>query len=80
MLASSTIIEDIDGMRKSGLASLCFFYCDFREDGKKDLHGLVSSLLIQLCHQSDLCSEAISNFYVEHTNGSSGKTSPANES
>jgi hypothetical protein len=28
MLASSAIIEDIDAMRKAGLASLVFFYCD----------------------------------------------------
>jgi hypothetical protein len=52
-LASSTIVEDIDAMRKAGLASLAFFYCDFREDQKKDLRGLLSSLLVQLCHQSD---------------------------
>ena len=36
-LASSTIIEDVESMRKSGLASLAFFYYDFREDAKKDL-------------------------------------------
>ena len=29
------------------------FYCDFREDQKKDLRGLLSSLLVPLCHQSD---------------------------
>jgi len=40
----SSIIEDIDGMRKLGLASLAFFYCDFREDQKKKLRGLLSSL------------------------------------
>src|SRR6266852_8277403 len=28
-VGSSTIIEDIDAMRKAGLASLAFFYCDF---------------------------------------------------
>ena len=53
MLASSTIIEDIDSMRKAGLASLAFFYFDFREDQKKTLRGLLSSLLVQLCRQSD---------------------------
>jgi hypothetical protein len=57
-------------MRKSGLASLGFFYCDFREDEKRDLHGLLSSLLVQLCHQSDSYCQILSNFYTEHANGS----------
>jgi hypothetical protein len=70
ILASSSIIQDIDGMRKSGLASMAFFYCDFREGQKKELRGLVSSLLIQLCHQSDSYSDVLSNFYLQHNNGS----------
>ena len=56
-------------MRKAGLASLIFFYCDFREDHKKDLRGLLSSLLVQLCHQSDSYSDILSKFYSEYANG-----------
>ena len=70
-VGSSTVIGDIDAMRKAGLASLAFFYCDFREDQKKDLRRLLSSLLVQLCHQSDSYSDILSNFYSEHGNGSS---------
>ena len=70
MLASSTIIENIDSMRKSGLVSLAFFYCDFREDEKKDLRGLLSSVLVQLCHQSDSYYRILSHFFSEHANGS----------
>jgi hypothetical protein len=69
-LASSAIVEDIDAMRKARLASLAFFYCDFREDQKKDLRGLLSSLLVQLCHQSDSYCNVLSKFYSEHANGS----------
>jgi hypothetical protein len=69
-VGSSTIIGNIDAMRKAGLASLTFFYCDFREDQKKDLRGLLSSLLVQLCHQSDSYSDILSEFYSEHANGS----------
>jgi hypothetical protein len=69
VLASSTIIEDIDVMRKAGLASLAFFYFDFREDQKKDLHGLLSSLLVQLCHQSDSYCDTLFGFYSEHAKG-----------
>lgn len=57
-------------MRKSGLASLAFFYCDFREDQKKDPRGLLSSLLVQLCHQSDSYCDVLSNLSLEHNNGS----------
>ena len=57
-------------MRKLGLASLAFFYCDFREDQKKDIRGLLSSLLVQLCHQSDSYCDVLSNLYLDHHNGS----------
>ena len=69
MLTSSTIIDNIDTMRKSGLASLACFYCDFREDEKRDLRGLLSSVLVQLCHQSDSYCQILSRFYSEHANG-----------
>jgi len=70
VFVSSTIIEDIRAMRKAGLASLAFFYCDFREDRKKELRGLLSSFLVQLYHQSDSYFDILSNFYSEHDKGS----------
>jgi hypothetical protein len=70
VLVSSTIIQDIDTMRKAGLASLIFFYCDFREDQKKDLRGLLASLLVQLCHQSNTYYNPLFRFYSEHGMGS----------
>jgi hypothetical protein len=70
MLASSAIIQDIDTMRRAGLVSLAYYYCDFRDDKKKDIRGLVSSLLVQLCHQSDPYCDMVSKFYSEHTEGS----------
>ena len=68
--ASSTIIEEIRTMQKSGLASLAIFYHDFREDQKKDLRGLVSSLLAQLCHQFDSYCDIVYRFYLDHSSGS----------
>ena len=70
MLASSTIIEEIEALRKFGLASLGFFYHDPRDDQQKDRHGLLSSLLVQLCHQSDSYSGLLNEFYLEHGSGS----------
>ena len=69
MSASSAIIEEIEAMTKSGLASLAFHYYDFREDEKKDRRGLLSSILFQLCHQSDNYFEILSKFYMEHASG-----------
>jgi hypothetical protein len=68
--ASSAIIQDIRALQKSGLASIAFFYCDFRDDQKKGRHGLLSSLLVQLCEQSDAYSAIFSDFYVAHDRGS----------
>jgi len=67
---SSSIIEDIQEMRESRQASLAFFYCDFRDDQKKDRRGLLSSLLVQLCDQSDVYCAILSDFYLAHHNGS----------
>jgi hypothetical protein len=69
MSASSTIIEEIENMRKCGLASLAIFYHDFREDRKKDLRGLLSSMLFQLCGQSDSYHDILSIFYSTHFQG-----------
>jgi len=56
-------------MCELGLASLAFFYCDFREDQKRHRRGLLSSLLVQLCQQSDAYCDALSQFYLAHKNG-----------
>ena len=70
VFVSSAIIEDIRAMQKAGLASLAFFYCDFREDRKKELRGLLSSFLVQFYHQSDAYFDILSKFYLEHDKGS----------
>jgi len=70
LLASSAIIDDIRTLQKSGLASLAFFYCDFRDDQKKDRRGILSSLLVQLGEQSDAYSTILSKFYQAHRRGS----------
>jgi hypothetical protein len=69
VLASSTVIENIDTMRRCGLASLAFFYHDFREDQKRDLRGLLSSVLLQFCDQSDAYYDILSKFYSTHRYG-----------
>jgi hypothetical protein len=75
-LSSSTIIDAIDDMRNSGLASMAFFYCDFR-DQKKGPRGLLSSLLFQLCGQSNSYSEILFKFYSKHRDGLQGPSDAA---
>jgi translation elongation factor EF-1beta len=68
--ASSAIIQDIADTRKSQPAILTFYYCDFKEERKGVLRGLLSSLLVQLCHQSDSYCDLLSKFFKDHKNGS----------
>jgi hypothetical protein len=69
VLDSSAIIEDIETMRKAGIATLAMFYYDFREDQKKDIRRLLSSVLFQLCDQSDSYCDVLSTFYLTHRHG-----------
>jgi len=56
-------------MQKSGLTSLVIFFYDFKEDRKKHVSGLLSSVLFQLCDQSDSYHNILSTFYSMHCNG-----------
>ena len=49
---------------------MCYFYCDFRDTGKQDVRGLLSSLVAQLCAKSDSCYNILSNLYSAHDVGS----------
>jgi len=77
MSESSTIVQDIDAMRKRGLVSLAFFYHDFREDQKRGLRGLLSSMLFQLCDQSNSYYDILSSFYSTHRRGAQNPSDDA---
>ena len=66
---SSSIIQKIDGMRKAGLASMAYFYFDFRDTEKQHLRGLLSSLVFQLSAESDPCYQILSRLYSNHAGG-----------
>jgi len=68
-LVSSTIIEEVKTIQKSGLASLAIFFYDFSEDRKKHVSGLLSSVLFQLCDQSNSYHDILSAFYSAHASG-----------
>src|SRR5260221_1396838 len=54
----------------AGLASLAFFYCDSQEGQKIERRGLLTSLLTQLCDQSDAYFAVFSDLYSANGNGS----------
>ena len=56
-------------MQKSGNASLVMYYYDFRDDLKKDLRGLLASMLFQLCDQSDSYYNIFSTLHSTHRDG-----------
>ena len=67
---SSTIIEEVRDVCQTGLATLAFFYFDFRDAAKQDACGLLSSLLVQLSNLSDTFCEILSKLYSAHSRGS----------
>jgi len=57
-------------MCPTGLAILAIFYFHFGDTAKQDACKLLSSVLIQLCSQSDKFSQVLSSVYSSHSNGS----------
>jgi hypothetical protein len=49
---------------------MAFFFFDFRDDEKQTRRSLLSSLLVQLCNQSDVYYDVLFKFYSEHNHGS----------
>lgn len=56
-------------MRNAGLASLAYFYFDFKDNYKQSRLDMIPSLLIQLSSQSIHCREILSRFYSVHNRG-----------
>ncbi|KAH9046718.1 hypothetical protein EDB84DRAFT_633592 [Lactarius hengduanensis] len=65
----SAIVQEIVTLSKAGLASMGYFYFDFRDLDKQHIRNLLPSLLIQLSAQSDPCRDILSRLYSEHDNG-----------
>ena len=69
-MTSSSIIKDIEFICATGLASVIYYYFDFKDTGKQDRRGLLSSLLTQLCTRSHRGYDILSKLYAAHENGS----------
>src|SRR5487761_1100161 len=56
-------------MRNTGLATVGYFYVDFRERAKQEVRGLLSTLLTQLSTQSDRFCHILSSLHASHERG-----------
>ncbi|KAN0141591.1 hypothetical protein V8E53_000053 [Lactarius tabidus] len=65
----SAVIQDIMVLREAGLASMAYYYFDFRDTDKQNRRNLLLSLLSQLSARSDLCCDILHRIYVAHDNG-----------
>ena len=73
---SSAIIQHVIALRDAGLASVAYFYFDFRDVDKKSQRPFLSSLLIQLSSRSRPCLDILSRLYSTHN---SGKEEPSEQ-
>ena len=64
-------------MRVAGLATVAYYYFDFRDVKKQDRYGLLSSLLSQLSAESDTYYEVLSQLYSNNSGGTRKPTSDA---
>ena len=56
-------------MQAAGLATMAYYYFDFRDVKKQDYDGLLSSLILQLSAESDSCYNILSQLYSDNSRG-----------
>jgi hypothetical protein len=56
-------------MHAAGLATMAYYYFDFRDVKKQDCFGLLSSLIFQLSAESDSCCNVLSKLYSDNGRG-----------
>ncbi|KAI0289211.1 hypothetical protein BC826DRAFT_1187953 [Russula brevipes] len=65
----SAIIEDIKNMGISGPALVAYYYFDFNDVSKRDIRGLLASILFQLSDDSDHCWDVLHALYSASDDG-----------
>jgi hypothetical protein len=69
-LSSSAIIEEIKHIQKSRSVLVAYYYFDFKDAAKRDVRGLLTSLLLQLVDNSDPCWHLLSQLHKTCGDGS----------
>ena len=73
----SAMIEEIEDKRTAGLATMAYYYFDFRDVKKQDRYGLLSSLASQLSAELDSCYQVLSRLFSNHAGGTRKPTTSA---
>ena len=74
---SSTVIQDVETICKTGNGSMAYFYFDFRDANKQGFRDLLTSLLIQISSSSGPYCDILSGLYSDHNKG---KNQPSDSS
>jgi hypothetical protein len=69
-LISSAIIEDVKNMGEDKSALIAYYYFDYKDASKRNLRGLLTSLLFQLGDDSDRCQNVLYKLYISCRDGS----------
>ena len=64
-MSSSAVIQDLC---EEGSTSLAYFYCDFRDPGRRSVQNAIFSLMIQLASQSNDRRDVLQELYSNHGN------------
>ena len=56
-------------MHAAGMATMAYYYFDFRDVKKQDCYGLLSSLILQLSAESNSCYNILSRLYSDNARG-----------
>ena len=70
LLISSAIIEDIKIMREARSALIAWYYFDFKDAFKRNVRGLLTSLLFQLGDDCDRCRDVLHHLFTTCRDGS----------
>ena len=69
ILTSSAIIHNLQNVSSARPRYVGYFFFDFKDAAKQDIRALQSSLIVQLCAQSDTCFEILFDLYSAHDRG-----------
>ena len=67
---SSSIIQEVERLRDTGLALTACFYFDFKDPNKQQVSGFLASIVSQLSAKSHACYDILSALYSEYDAGS----------
>ncbi|KAH9985036.1 hypothetical protein BJV74DRAFT_952202 [Russula compacta] len=66
----SAVIEDIKSMREDMPALIAYYYFDYKDASKRDVRGLLTSVLFQLAYDSDRCWDVLHELHTTCRDGS----------